>query len=54
MYLHKRGLTFVGAAGDENFGFDVEGPAEVRLVVFLEGLPETESAFRVGIVIGGD
>lgn len=51
---YVRGLTFVGAAGDEDFRFDVEAPAEVGVVVVLEGFSETKPALWVGIVIGGD
>jgi len=46
-------LTFVGAAGDDDFCFDVEVPTEVWIVTFLESLAETKSALWMGIVIGG-
>ena len=46
-------LTFVGTTGDEDFCLNVEAPAEVCIVMFLESLAETESALRVGIMVGG-
>ena len=47
-------LTFIGAAGDEDFGFCVETATEICLVMVLDSFTETKPALRVGIMIGSD
>lgn len=47
-------ITFVRAAGNQNFGLDIEVPVELRTIELLDGVAQPDATLWVGIVVGGN